>query len=189
MKTQVFWLGLSSGCPIVISGLCLAEAGRPIEDGVWCLCSILLLPNRASILHRCPPSMKQGRSQTLAAGLGLFGCHPLLEIGSVLAMWSDCPMEGEDVSAWGPSCGKLHLSLKPGKLVVFLLALGTVSVWHPQLCCQPEDKVRSEDFWPGKEGNNLDSCWYPCVAESTSPEACLATGRPFVWDDGKFFIG
>lgn len=34
MKTQVFWLGLSSGCPIVISGLRLAEAGRPVEDGV-----------------------------------------------------------------------------------------------------------------------------------------------------------
>lgn len=25
------------------------------------------------------------------------------------------------MSVWGPSCGKLHLSLKPGKLVVFLL--------------------------------------------------------------------
>lgn len=27
------------------------------------------------------------------------------------------------MSAWGPSCEKLHLSFKPGKLVVFLLSV------------------------------------------------------------------
>lgn len=37
-------------------------------------------------------------------------------------------MEGEDVSAWGPSCGKLHLSLKPGKLLSFYL------VWVLSVC-------------------------------------------------------
>jgi len=42
-------------------------------------------------------------------------------------------MEGEDVSD-GPSPGKLHLSLKPGKLWS-LLALGAVSRWATHNCC------------------------------------------------------
>lgn len=129
MKTQVFWLGLSSGCPVVISGLRLAEAGRPIEDGVWCLCSILFLPHRASVLHRCPPPMKQGRSQTLAAGLGLFGLHPLLEIDSVLAMWSDSVQWKEKMCLrGGPLVESCIFPWSQGNWLSFYL-LWVLSVW------------------------------------------------------------
>lgn len=80
----------------------------------------------------------------------------------------------------GPFCGKLHLSLKPGKLVFFILVLGAYQCVPPTTVAAGLS-IKSDLRRAGlKRKGRLDSCWDPCVAESTSPEACLSTGCPFV---------
>lgn len=127
-------------------------------------CSIqVLLPNGASVFYRVHPplwTLRAGEKPSSSSRARFIWFPSLISdwfrVGHVIGL---CPMGGEDVSP-GPSHGKLHFTLKPGKLWT-LRALGSVGMSHLLLlqvsCFRPEDEVSFEAL-PGKEGKNLDFC-------------------------------
>lgn len=171
----VFWLRLSSGCPVFISGLHLLR----LED----LLRMLFDAFAASVSFRIEPQFYRGATLLYEARPWLQGWLYMVCVPSwwVVQDWPcDLTLSSRMRRCVGWALpGKVASYLETGEAVVFLLALGAVGMRHPPLLqlshCQPE----------GEESGFLS---YSSAVESTIPKACPSIGCSFVWDE-SFFIG